>query len=365
MPNKKTNTKTYLYALVVVILVIVGIFIFTGGSIDLSRESVASTQESQPIEEIDSVTDFSKLSAEFTASPSEIKTDDDGTKYTTDPSKIRGGGPPKGGIGVDRGIPALDERNIKYVSVADADQWIQDNELVLALEYKSVKRVYPLQIMVWHEIANDVIAGDPIAVTYCPLCGSGIAYFRVLDGEPVKLGTSGKLFNSNLVMYDDKTDTYWQQIEGNAIVGELTGFELQAVSVDTVVWRDYKKENGDAEVLSQDTGMRRNYGRDPYGSYYENSFLLFPVENEDNRVHPKTVVFGIEVDGKFKAYREEDLKETNTIEDEFAGANLRIERSDSGIVKITNVDTGEEIIKERDFWFAWYAFHPDTELYVN
>ncbi|UCD02950.1 MAG: DUF3179 domain-containing protein [Candidatus Aenigmatarchaeota archaeon] len=279
----------------------------------------------------------------------------EGVKYLVDPAKIQSGGPPKDGI------PSID--NPQYVSVEEADKWIQDNELVLAIEYKGVKRVYPLQIMVWHEIVNDEIAGDPILITYCPLCGSGIAYERTINGEAVEFGTSGKLYNSNLVMYDRKTDSYWSQIDGLAIVGELTGMELTPVSIDTVVWRDWKKAHPDSEVLSQVTGHIRPYGTDPYGSYYEDSFILFPVENSDNRVHPKTVVFAIEVDGVFKAYREDDLKEAGAIDDTVNGVPLRLVRDDAGKVTITNLDTGEEIVKERDFWFAWYAFHPDTLLY--
>ena len=360
--KKEQSYVKYLIVIVVLAAVILGIFLFTNTG-EINVENRDSSQTEKPAELLDPTRDFSKLSVEFTANVGDIKETSSGVKYIINPSDIKGGGPRKGGIGFDRGIPALDETNIRYVSVSDADKWIQDNELVLALEHNNVKRVYPLQIMTWHEIVNDVVGGDPIAVTYCPLCGSGIAYFRVIEGEPVKFGTSGKLFNSNLVMYDDKTDTYWQQIEGKAIVGELTGFELKAVSVDTVVWRDYKKLNPDAEVLSQDTGINRDYGRDPYGSYYEDSFLLFPVENQDDRVHPKTVIFGVEINNKFKAYREDDLKKVGVIEDEFSGIGIKLERDDAGIVKITNLDTGEEIIKERDFWFAWYAFHPDTELY--
>jgi hypothetical protein len=278
-----------------------------------------------------------------------------GEKFIVDPDKIRSGGPPKDGI------PSID--NPKYVSMEDADGWISDNELVLALEYKGVERVYPLQIMVWHEIVNDIIAGDPILITYCPLCGSGIAYYRVLEGgEVVEFGTSGKLFNSNLVMYDRKTESYWTQIDGEAIIGELTGFELQELSVDTVVWRDWKKEHPNSKVLSQNTGFNRNYGRDPYGSYYEDSFLIFPVEQEDNRIHAKTVIFGIEVNGKYKAYMEDDLEEEGIIEDNVGGKDITLERLDDGRVIIID-ENGKEIVKERDFWFAWYAFHPDTGLY--
>jgi hypothetical protein len=164
-------------------------------------------------------------------------------------------------------------------------------------------------------------------------------------------------------MYDRKTNSYWTQIGGQAIVGELTGMKLTPVSIETVVWRDWKSVHPDSEVLSQDTGYIRAYGRDPYGSYYEDSLLFFPVEESDNRIHPKTVIFGIEVDGVFKAYREDDLKELKSIEDSVSGISVKVERDDAGIVKITNLDTGAEIVKERDFWFAWYAFHPETGLY--
>lgn len=296
-----------------------------------------------------------------------IRVTADGVKYKVNPDLIRGGGPPKGGIGNDRGIPALAEENINFVSVSEADEWIQDNELVLAIIHKGVKRVYPLQIMTWHEIANDVIAGDHIAVTYCPLCGSGIAYesYIEVDGERIstRFGTSGKLFNSNLIMYDETTDTYWQQIDGDAIVGELVGQELTEINVDTVVWRDWKAAHPDSEVLSQDTGINRNYGRDPYGSYFENDFLIFPVEAQDDRIRPKEVVFGVEVDDVFKAYRESDLLENPSITDEVNGRNILVTRDSAGIVSIVDEDTQEVFIKERDFWFAWYAFHPDTLLY--
>ena len=347
--NKKQNLN-YLKitgVIVVIVFIVFVIFSLSGGNIlSLFGGKIKSSPKDVVVE---------------VREGQEIKETSEGIKYIVDPNKIIGGGPPKDGI------PSID--NPKFVSVQEADQWIQDNELVLAFIHKGVKRVYPLQILVWHEIVNDNIAGDPILITYCPLCGSGIAYERIIevDGgrEIVEFGTSGKLYNSNLVMYDRKTDTYWSQIDGNAIVGELTGQELKEISIDTVVWRDWKAIHDDSEVLSQDTGFTRSYGRDPYGSYYEDSFLIFPVENSDDRVHPKTVIFGVEVNGVFKAYQEDVLIEQGVIEDVVDGVNIKVERDAAGIVKITNVDTGEEIVKERDFWFAWYAFHPDTELYME
>lgn len=340
---EKTIYKSY-FTLVIVILVIALIFVVVSfASKDKMKES--NYENNNP----------------------KIKTLVDGTKYIISPDKIYSGGPKKGGIGVDKGIPALAEENIKFVSVNEADKWIEDDELVLALTYKGIERVYPLQILVWHEIANDNIVGEPILITYCPLCGSGIAYERKIElyGEKIesRFGTSGKLYNSNLIMYDEKTNTYWQQIDGKAIVGELTGQELKEISIDTVVWRDWKSVHKNSEVLSQDTGFLRQYGKDPYGNYYEDSFLIFDVDNKDNKIHPKTVIFGIEIKGMYKAYREDDLIKNKIIEDSFGGVKIIIERSDDGVVKIKNSETGEEIVKERDFWFAWYAFHPKTKLY--
>lgn len=283
-----------------------------------------------------------------------IQKTQDGTKYLIHPDKLRSGGPPKDGI------PSIDKP--KYVNLSGVD-WIKDTELVLAIKYKGVKRVYPLQILVWHEIVNDKIAGDSVLITYCPLCGSGIAYERKINGKEVEFGTTGKLYNSNLVMYDRATDTYWTQIDGLAIIGPLTGSKLKPISIDTVVWRDWKKQHPDSQVLSKETGYSRQYGTDPYGSYYEDSFLFFPVNATDNRVHPKTVIFGVEVNGTYKAYRENDLKNKTTITDTVGGVKIQLHRDSAGTVTIKETKTGKEIVKERDFWFAWYAFHPSTELY--
>jgi hypothetical protein len=276
--------------------------------------------------------------------------------WLIDPDEVRSGGPPQDGI------PSIDSP--LYVTVEEADEWIEDNELVLALLYEDVVRVYPLQILVWHEIVNDEINEDPILITYCPLCGSGIAYHRIFNDEAVEFGTSGQLYNSNLIMYDRLTESYWTQIDGLAITGEMISTELEEISIDTVTWGNWKKAYPQSEVLSQDTGYLRAYGTDPYGSYYVEDLLFFPVSDEDESIHPKTVTYGIEIDGIYKAYLETDvILAGNYIEDEVNGVSLILERSDEGIVIITRLDNGEEVVKERDFWFAWYAFHPDTLVY--
>ena len=310
--------------------------------------TVVSAQEEGPAEKLPEITEMENEQG--------IMLTEMGVRYIVDPDDIVSGGPPMDGI------PSID--NPKFVTVEEADGWITDNELVLGLVYRNTTRAYPLQIMTWHEIVNELIEGEPILITYCPLCGSGIAYERTLNGEAVEFGTSGKLYNSNLVMYDRKTNSYWTQIGGQAIVGELTGMELVPISIDTVPWREWKIAHPDSEVLSKDTGFDRPYGNDPYGNYYENSYVFFPLENEDNTIHPKTVVFGVEINDTFKAYREDDLVELGEIRDNVAGKDIIVKKDESGIVTIIDLDTNEEIVKERGFWFAWYAFHPETGLYL-
>ena len=289
----------------------------------------------------------------------EIKFLEDGTPYLVHPDNILSGGPPKDGI------PSID--NPKYVSIQDADEWIADNELVLALKFNDEIRIYPHQIMVWHEIVNEEINSTPIAITYCPLCGSGIAYVREVDMDGVKketeFGTSGKLFNSNLVMYDRLTDTHWSQINGEAILGELTGQKLEKLTLHTVVWSEWIAENPEGLVLSQETEFDREYGVDPYGSYYSDERLFFPIENTNDFLHPKDVIYGIEINGEYKAYRENSLENGVVYDDIVEGIELSIERLNSGEVIILNTQTQEQIAYERDFWFSWYAFNPTTTIY--
>lgn len=287
----------------------------------------------------------------------EIKTLKDGTKYIVHPNKLQSGGPPKDGI------PSID--NPKFISVTEANKFLKDDELILGINLNGDKRAYPLQIMVWHELVNDIIDKKPILISYCPLCGTGIAFSREVNNEAIEFGVSGKLYNSDLVMYDRKTNTLWEQITGKAIIGELTGMKLKQVSLDTIKWNEWKELYPDTSVLSKDTGFSRSYGTWPYGDYDTSKEIYFPVENKDDSLHPKNVVYGIVINGKYKAYREDDLKKAPKIEDKFNNANLIIERSNEGIVTIKNKDTNENIVPVRSFWFAWYAFHPETELYTK
>ena len=142
----------------------------------------------------------------------------DGVKHIVPLDKIRSGGPPKDGI------PSID--NPKFVNANEAE-FVSDNDVVIGLEINGEIKAYPLSILVWHEIVNDNVGDIPVAVTYCPLCFTNQVFERTIDGNEVEFGTSGKLYNSNLVMYDRLTESYWSQALGTAIVGELAGHELK------------------------------------------------------------------------------------------------------------------------------------------
>lgn len=266
------------------------------------------------------------------------------------------GGPPKDGI------PSID--NPSFTTIDEAN-WLADQSEVFIIVMDETVRIYPQSIMVWHEIVNDEIKGVPIAITYCPLCGSTVAYKRIIEDEPVEFGTTGLLYNSNLVMYDRKTDSYWTQIRGEAVIGELAGMKLEKIPLQTMKWIDAKKRFPQAVVLSKETGFSRSYGSDPYTDYYEREEILFPVKNTQNEydVGSKTIVIGLTINGESRAYTEFDLVTQKNITDELGGQTINLVKEEDGFMTITNLETGEEIAWERDFWFAWLAFHPETTVY--
>ena len=168
---------------------------------------------------------------------------------------VRGGPPPDG-------IPSID--NPKFVSVADASKFLRDSDLVLGVSLNGETRAYPLLILVWHEIVNDKVGGVPVAITYCPLCFTGQVFNRTINGKAVvEFGTSGKLYNNNLVMYDRLSGSLWSQALGEGIVGTHAGENLTRIPFDLAYWKDWKQLYPNSMVLSTDTGFTRPYGVDP------------------------------------------------------------------------------------------------------
>lgn len=317
-----------------------------------------------------------------------------GQKHIIPLEKIRSGGPPKDGI------PSIDTPEF---TEASQEYHVSDSDTVLGLEINGDVRAYPLSILVWHEIVNDNVGGVPVAVTYCPLCFTNQVFERVIDGQEVEFGTSGKLYNSNLVMYDRLTNSYWSQALGKAIVGELAGYELSTIPFDVIKWGDWKSLHPDSVVLTTNTGHIRAYGVDPYGNYYTETRILFPVENTDNRMHPKEIILGFNDGDVYKAYKQQDVESAVIINDQINNnpiflislypGNARAFESnvdkkvlefffkDGSIIdKETNSEwnydgvaisgalVGTELNRipfSPGFWFAWIAFHPDTDVYVG
>jgi len=274
--------------------------------------------------------------------------------------EILSGGPPKDGI------PSID--NPKFDSIKEANDWLDDNEPGIAFSKNNIHRFYPYQIIVWHEIVNDVIGGDRILVTYCPLCLTGFVFDPIVQGERVEFGTSGKLWRSNLVMYDRKTDSLWSQILGEAIVGELTGSRLKALPSDQVLYGKWKEKLPNGEVLSRDTGATRFYGSNPYGGYFVVTGLSISLTNpKDTRLPNDAFVFGVVINNKAKAYHVDAIKAKGEVKDVFEGVNIVL-RHDKNLdvvrmFKILSNDSEERINPFSSFWFSWAAVHPETDLY--
>ncbi|MCI0689373.1 MAG: DUF3179 domain-containing protein [Sporichthyaceae bacterium] len=202
-----------------------------------------------------------------------------------DPDKIESGGPPPDGI------PAIDQPTFLR---ADAVDWLADTEAVLVLTVSGETRAYPVQVMVWHEIVNDTVGAVPVAVTYCPLCNSGVAFDRRAAGRLLSFGTSGRLYADNLVMYDRQTQSLWPQLTFTASVGVLTGTRLTPHVLQTVAWREFRVAYPQAWVLSRETGHPRAYGRNPYVGYDDpDGGLLVPIPGLDQRERLKERVIGI------------------------------------------------------------------------
>ena len=315
-----------------------------------------------------------------------------GMKHIIPLDKIKGGGPPKDGI------PSID--NPQFAEI-QGSQFVSDSDTVIGLEINGDARAYPLFILVWHEIVNDRVGDVPVAVTYCPLCYTNQVFERIIDGQEVEFGTSGKLYNSNLVMYDRWTESYWSQGLGIAITGELTGMQLKTVPFDVITWGDWKKIHPDTLVLTTDTGHLRSYATDPYGDYYTDPRIIFPVDNSDDRMHPKEIILGFHEDGIYKAYKQNDVELHNIINDDIGetpimlvslfsqnsrafdrtvnGEILEFEFVDGKIIDTTTKSEwsydgiavsgpleGNKLTRmsiEPGFWFEWIAFHPETEVF--
>ena len=314
-----------------------------------------------------------------------------------------------GGVGRD-GIPPID--NPFFAPVADA-QWLQPQSPIIALEVNGDARAYPLGVLTRHEIVNDEVGGIPVAVTFCPLCNSAIVYDRRVDGEVLRFGVSGNLRNSDLVMWDDKSQSWWQQLTGEGIVGEYTGTLLNIVPSQMIGFGTFVERYPDGQVLSNDAGFSRN----PYVGYDSNPQPFLYRGPIDSRLFATERVLAGLVDDQPIAYPFPELAEQFVINDQIGdvpvvafwqpGATSALDQSDidgskdvgmallyraeldgkpitfhyeDGIIRDDLTESTWNIFGEAvsgslegskleqlnafpHFWFTWAAFHPDTLLY--
>lgn len=198
-------------------------------------------------------------------------------------------------------IPAIDVP--KFVDSSRADQWLNDREPVIVVALKRAARAYPLQILMYHEIVNDRIADIPLTVTFCPLCYTSIVFSRRVDGNVLDFGTTGRLRNSDLVMYDRQTESWWQQFTGEAIAGFYAGQKLEQLPGSIVAYETFKQQFPDGEILSRDTGFSRPYGQNPYRGYDDINDRPFLYRGTiDDRLPPMERVIGLNINGQTKIY---------------------------------------------------------------
>jgi hypothetical protein len=318
-------------------------------------------------------------------------------------------------------IPPID--NPKFESVDAASEWLVDREPVVVLEVGGEVRAYPLRILTSHEVVNDVVGGRAVVVTYCPLCNSAVTFDRELDGEVFRFGVSGLLRNSDLVMWDRQTESLWQQITGEAIVGELAGTQLEFVPSPLVSWGDFKAEFPQGEVLSRDQGIYPSevYARQPYAGYDSSTQPFLFRGTPDNRYAAMERVVAVRVNGINKAYPFSEISEERAVNDDVAGTpvlvvfgaddtasvldtgdvatargvgvGLAFERTVGGRVltfesrggdRFEDLETesswdlfgnavdgplaGEEltpVVNTNELWFAWAAFNEGAPVYTD
>jgi len=279
-----------------------------------------------------------------------------------------------GGPGRD-GIPAIADPSLLAAQEVD---FLEPEEPVIELEVGGEVRAYPIQILIWHEIVNDVVGGAPVAVTFCPLCNTAIVFDRRLEGRVLEFGTTGNLRNSDLVMYDKQTESWWQQFGGRALVGELTGRKLDQLPARIVAWSEFRREHPDGTVLSRETGHDRPYGQNPYFGYDDvDSPPFFPTANSrDDRLLPKERVVFVERAGEAVAVPFSTLRKRRTVPIEVGGRRLVVrwrrgvkspldggdvaDGRDVGTAEV--LEDGRLVPFDQPFWFAVAAFRPDVRI---
>lgn len=282
----------------------------------------------------------------------------DFNRSSVDFSEILSGGPPRDGI------PALNDPKLIKVN---AETKIDVREPVMTVELPGqTPRAYPIRYLMWHEIANDKIGATPVAVTFCPLCNSGIVFDRRVQGKTLTFGVTGKLRNSDMVMFDRETESWWQQFTGEGIVGKMTGVQLTKLPGWMESWGQFKERNPDGLVMAQPNASRP-YGTNPYAGYDSGRPFLYRGDNPPHGIKPleRVVVVGNRAWPLSRFSVAQEITEAGlTIRWTAGTASALDKRSiaksrDVGSIRVMNSSTGKDAPHDVAFAFAFQAFHPD------
>lgn len=335
----------------------------------------------------------------------------DFSRHTVPYAEILSGGPPKDGI------PAIDVP--QFVTVAEADSWLEPQEPVVLVRVGDDARAYPIQVLMWHEIANDTVGGVPVAVTFCPLCNTAIVFDRRVGERILDFGTTGRLRYSNLIMYDRQTESWWQQATGEAIAGELASAQLSFLPTAIIAWEEFFTTYSEGQVLSRETGFSRNYGRNPYQGYDDVNRppFLYDGPATPDALPATARVLTVDLEGEAVAYPYETLVGAGAANDTVGGqpivvlwqagtasaldaasvaggrdvgAAVAYRRLVDGRVltfardgeRLVDAETAsswdvlgravdgplagtqlEPVVANNHFWFSWAAFRPETRIY--
>ncbi len=262
----------------------------------------------------------------------------------------------RGGPGKD-GIPAIN--NPKFNKIEKSS--LKDDSLGILVTIDGESKFYPFNILVWHEIVNDKIGDSYISVTFCPLCGSAIAFNRKFDGIVHRFGVSGYLHESNLLMYDDVTESFWSQSMGEAVIGEYLGKKLEVLDVSLLEFNVVKEQFPKALILSKNTGFKRKYDYYPYGDYEISLDMYFPVSRTDNTYHAKEMMYvvsykGISFSFPLKQFKSGYLKYT------YKNTNIDISSND-GVISF--VIDGVNYPGYYEMWFSWFIHHIKDGIVID
>ncbi len=282
----------------------------------------------------------------------------DSTNLLISRKDILNGGVPKGGIAALTYPLMIPHGKVNY---------LREDDEIAGLNIDGDAQAFPLRILNYHEVINTKIGNQSVAITYCPLCKSLMVYDRIKNDKEITFRISGLLYNSNVLFYsqEGQGDPLYSQIMNKQVSGEKSGSKMKILPVELTTWKSWKKRHPNTTVMSAATGHLKKYHVDPYSQYFNNDRLMFPVNKLDDRLPHKSLVLGVwsgdiyrafplkefEKEGKSKEIKITINNRDVTIAYDHEAKSLRVNKADKNVNWMYS------------FWFAWYSFHPETELY--